>query len=325
MAKAKEITGIDCAADALEWAGKVLRARFEEVFEQREAALDFSDIEGVHAMRVATRRLRSALRDFLPLMKKRPLKDALKNLKKIADALGAVRDQDVAMLALEKLQAAAEFEQTTEQIKEGIKIIREELCNERETAQADLTRTLNADSLIKLREDFTLSFGKALRKNKQSRAVSFNEAGRQAVVASLDELCNLGASFYEPFKIKKLHEMRIAAKRLRYAVELFTACWGERVIPLAAEIARMQSLLGEIHDDDVWLKNLGERLSDKKNTMAKQNELPAAIWLMSKFINNRTKNYCSALDLWGKWEATAFAERIRAVVTQNAPANNNDS
>ncbi len=302
-----------------------MRARFEEVFEQREAALDFSDIEGVHAMRVATRRLRSALRDFLPPMKKRPLKDALKNLKEIADALGAVRDLDVAMLALENLQDTAEIDQTAGQIKEGIKIIREELCNERETAQADLTKTLNADSFIKLREDFTLSLDKALRKNKQSRVVSFNEPGHKAVAASLDELCNLGESLYDPFRVKKLHEMRIAAKSLRYAVELFTACRSSRVTPFAAEIARMQSLLGEIHDDDVWLKNLGERLSDKKNTAAKQNELPAAVWLMSKFINNRTKNYCSALELWGKWEATAFTERMRAVVTQNASANNNDS
>ncbi len=60
MAKAKEIAGLDCAADALNWAAEVLRVRFDEVVGLRGAALDFSDIEGVHAMRVATKRLRSA-------------------------------------------------------------------------------------------------------------------------------------------------------------------------------------------------------------------------------------------------------------------------
>ena len=54
MAKAKEITGLDCAADALLWAAEVLRASFGEVLTLRSAALDFTDIEGVHAMRVAT-------------------------------------------------------------------------------------------------------------------------------------------------------------------------------------------------------------------------------------------------------------------------------
>ncbi len=74
MSKAKEITGLDCSDDVLTWANKVLRVRFEEILEKRDAALHSEDIEGVHDMRVATRRLRSALHDFAPLMKKKPLK-----------------------------------------------------------------------------------------------------------------------------------------------------------------------------------------------------------------------------------------------------------
>jgi CHAD domain-containing protein len=46
-----------------------LRVRFDEVVNLRGAALDFRSIEGVHNMRVATRRLRSALRDYTPFMK----------------------------------------------------------------------------------------------------------------------------------------------------------------------------------------------------------------------------------------------------------------
>ena len=68
MAKAREITGLDCEANAIECAAKILRARFEEVLEFRSAALDSEGIEGVHDMRVATRRLRSALRDFAYLL-----------------------------------------------------------------------------------------------------------------------------------------------------------------------------------------------------------------------------------------------------------------
>ena len=104
MAKAREITGLDCNANALEWAAKTLRVRFEEVLELRGATLHSEGIEGVHDMRVATRRLRSALRDFAHLMKKKSLKKISKDIKQIADTLGAARDQDVAIVALENCE-----------------------------------------------------------------------------------------------------------------------------------------------------------------------------------------------------------------------------
>ncbi len=319
MAKAKEITGIDCAADALVWAATVLRVRFEEVVESTEAALDFSDIEGVHQMRVAARRLRSALRDFLPLMKKPPLRKTRKTLKEIADALGAVRDEDVAILALENLLSAAAIDKTGGQIKEGIEKLLEERRAVRERAQVNLIEHLKSDHLTKLHEDFIAALDKAVRKKKQTRVVSFNEAGREAVAASLDELCELGASLYKPFDIERQHEMRIAAKRLRYAVELFTACWGEKIAPFAVEIAEMQSILGEVHDCDVWLESLSERMRGKKRqhqngAFPMSGERQAAVWLMSEFIKNRTKNYRAALKLWSDWEANDFTERMQTII-----------
>lgn len=314
MAKAKEIVGLDCTADALRWAAKVLRVRFDEMIERRDAALDFSDIEGVHAMRVASRRLRSAMRDFLPLLKKRPLRRVRKKLKEIADALGAVRDQDVAILALENLQSAAEIDQIGEQSKEGIEILIEERRRIREKARANLAKTLADANIAALAKDFTDALEKAFKKNKRRRVVSFNEAGREAVNASLEELRALGWSVYEPFNIEKLHEMRIAAKRLRYAVELFTACWGEKVAPFAAEIAELQSLLGEVHDCDIWLESLGARMRGRQSGAATPNPDKAAVWLLSKFIKNRTKNYCAVLKLWSEWETTDFTRRMQAAI-----------
>src|SRR4051812_10734820 len=103
MAKAKEIAGLDCRMDAGDALGLILRARLEEMCSYRTAALDWSDVEGVHDMRVASRRLRSAIKDFLPYLRRRKLKQAREDLRGVAQALGAVRDQDVALIALEKL------------------------------------------------------------------------------------------------------------------------------------------------------------------------------------------------------------------------------
>ena len=308
MAKAKEITGLDCAADALLWATEVLRVRSEEVVSLREAALDFSDIEGVHAMRVATRRLRSALRDFLPLMEKRAIRRMKKDLKQLADALGSVRDQDVAILALEKLQSGTR----SKQIKDGLETLLRERRGLRELARVNLTEILTVNHLEKLHEDFRLAVDRAFKKNKRGGADSFNEIGRKVVAASLEEMYALGLSLYHPNDIEEIHELRIAAKRLRYAVELFMACWGEKIAPFAGEIAGMQSFLGEIHDCDVWIESLGKRL--RKNANDSPEEYQAAVWLMSEYVRERTKNYRAALKLWGKWQADNFMERMRTMI-----------
>ena len=96
MAKAKRVKGINCDSVATIGIKLVLVTRFEELYGFHDTALDWSDPEGVHSMRVASRRLRSALRDFLPYVRKRGLTTVQKRLKNVADALGDVRDQDLA-------------------------------------------------------------------------------------------------------------------------------------------------------------------------------------------------------------------------------------
>jgi CHAD domain-containing protein len=108
--------------------------------------------------------------------------------------------------------------------------------------------------------------------------------------------------------------MRIAAKRLRYAVELFTACWGASIAPFADEIAQMQAVLGEVHDCDIWLESLGARMRKRQTSAVNGSERQATVWLLSEFIKNRTKNYRAALKLWSEWETNDFSERLRAII-----------
>ncbi len=307
MAKAREITGLDCEANALEWAAKTLRVRFEEVLELRGAALDSEGIEGVHDMRVATRRLRSALRDFAHLMKKKSLKKISKDIKQIADTLGTARDQDVAIVALEKLRKKSK----DKQVKESIAKLIEERRAIREQAQLDIMETLAVSKMEILQKSFEKTIDEVMRQTTSARVISFNEAGRNVVGSSLEEFCDLSENIYEPFVDEPLHELRIAAKRLRYAVELYTACWGEKIMPFADGIAEMQGFLGEIHDADVWLESLSERLR-------KANENAANIWLLSEFVEKRTKNYRAALNLWSEWQKNDFINKMRAVILQEA-------
>lgn len=106
MAKARRVPGLDADISFAEAARRTVEVRSQEVFEHAEGVLDTSDIERVHAMRVATRRLRAALEIFAPCFPKKEHKLVLNEVKKLADALGERRDPDVQIANLELLRDA---------------------------------------------------------------------------------------------------------------------------------------------------------------------------------------------------------------------------
>jgi CHAD domain-containing protein len=306
MAKAEEIAGLECSAEARVWAPEVLRGRFDEIVNLRRAVLDSDDIEALHNLRVATRRLRSALRDFAPVLRKRPLATVSKDLKKFGAALGAVRDLDVALSALEKLRKKT----ADKAVKAGIgKLIDERRAN-RERAQADLMETLAASAIDDLRKRFYAAIEESAQKKNKAKTISFTDAGRAAILKTLHEFCDLSASLYAPHEVEKLHKLRICAKRLRYTLELFTACWGAAVAPFAEEVSRLQTYLGKVHDADEWIKSFSRRLLENDAEIS-----PANLWLLSRFVKLRAKNYRNAIELWSKWKAERFIEKLSEMVS----------
>jgi CHAD domain-containing protein len=103
LAKARDIPGIEPDATFREAAASAIEVRADEVFAFRDRALDTSDIEGVHDMRVATRRLRAVMEIFAVCFPKEQHRRALKEVKELADALGERRDPDVMIDGLESV------------------------------------------------------------------------------------------------------------------------------------------------------------------------------------------------------------------------------
>ncbi len=313
MAKAKEIEGLDCGAEAGAGARLVLRTRLEEMCAWRAAALDWSDPEGVHDMRVASRRLRSAVRDFSPYLRKRQFRRAKDGLKNLAAALGLVRDDDVALMALEKLEVGA-----PPGVAAGVGQFVTERVRRRDRARARLERALTEEALRELSEDFedALASGvKAQRKPVEGGAsvVSFRRAGSKIIRAGVAEFRELSASLYNPLKSEPLHRLRITAKGLRYAVELFAACWGEGALaPSAREIAKIQGSLGELHDCDVWIDELGGHLgrTEQEEDADAAEMRRAAFWLLDYFVRERTHHFQNALARWREWEESGFLARL---------------
>ena len=108
--------------------------------------LDLSDTERVHAMRVATRRLRAAMEIFAPCFPRKPHRRALKEVKAIADALGERRDRDVAIEALESYSAGVDAAD-----REGVELLLVVLRREQETANDALVSFVAEQRLAALR------------------------------------------------------------------------------------------------------------------------------------------------------------------------------
>ena len=320
MAKATQIAGIECDRAATEAAALVLVPRFEEMFLLRKGAIDFSDPEGVHDMRVASRRLRSALRDFAPHLRKTRIAQPTKDLKEIADKLGVVRDLDVAIIALEKLQKKASSE-----ISSGLQRIIDDQKAKLDPARKDLVEALNYNRLSQLKRTFRLAVEESIVPQSATTppassptpksGQSYRVYARWTLLKCLKELEALSPSLYEPQKAKPLHEMRIAAKRLRYALELFAACWEDQLGSFSHQVAQIQSSLGEVHDCDLWIEHFGKRLSRLKKKASSERETPkeerdAMIWLLSHFSRLRTKHFRAALQRWHEWEEKDFCNRL---------------
>ncbi|MEA2175590.1 MAG: hypothetical protein QOD00_3182 [Blastocatellia bacterium] len=331
MAKAANIEGLDCDANALDGVRLVLHTRLEEMCAFREAAFNADDVKGVHDMRVAARRLRSALRDFAPSLRRDV---PPKRLKAIADALGAVRDEDVAIAELEKLGEGAQEKET---VAAGLEQLASERRERRGRARSELETKISVDGIAKFQDKFMARLERAtkIQKDKKaagndssSEALTFRQLGREIILARFSELQKLSGSLYRPYETEPLHRMRIAAKRLRYAMQIFAPCWGEQLNSFSQEVAGLQESLGGLHDCDVWIADLAERLERHRvddehikdeTADTDAGERSAAVWLLDHFTKERTKHFLNALARWHEWETTGFSVRL-ATTLEKTPS-----
>jgi triphosphatase len=103
VARPLEVPEFDCEEPFARVAVRVLEVRAMEVFAHVDRVLDLEDVEPVHDMRVAIRRLRAALEIFEPCFPSKRYRRAMKRVKALSDVLGERRDRDVAIALLEEV------------------------------------------------------------------------------------------------------------------------------------------------------------------------------------------------------------------------------
>jgi CHAD domain-containing protein len=270
VAKAVQVAAPVQAEDPQEWLAGVLRQRFQDVLSHRAAALDPSQTDGIHDMRVAIRRLRSMIRDFAEIVEKLRLKPVRRDLARLADALGEVRDADVAIESLQKLR-----EKTAEpEIIRGLESFTARFRERRSNAFEKLKPELSDAVITKLSTRFEKALDSVLGQRTLFAASTLDDARDEIISNRMDDFAKLTDALYDPHGIRRLHRLRIAGKHLRYAAELFSRNEGDEMDNTADTIAKMQSHLGTVHDCDVWIEQFRSGLKAKKQKALNERRSP---------------------------------------------------
>jgi CHAD domain-containing protein len=234
-------------------------------------------------------------------------------LKRVADTLGEVRDLDVALLALAEIKTEA-----PPAVVEGLTQFVAAREAPREQVRESLKAVLEKD-LPALESQFVTDVDKAATPRGSSNPgkppeLTFAEMSRDVILDRLREFEKASSGLFKPLDVEALHDMRIAVKRLRYAIELFQKCWGRSVSVFAKRAARIQTALGDLHDCDVWIQSLAKHIN-RARKQKQEEQVAALVWLLSHFVKLRTKHMRRALDRWREWERHDTSGRLREILT----------
>jgi CHAD domain-containing protein len=161
---------------------------------------------------------------------------------------------------------------------------------------------------------------------------TLGDNAERIVRVRLDELCSFMPKATDPAEVVALHDMRIAAKRLRYVLEVTGSAFGPYAVNAVKLVKDLQDLLGEIHDCDVQLPEVDAFLHElMEEDAGVAGELPKGLarapnrrtyaGLVALQVHLRARRralFEQFLELWRDYERKGFAARLAFAVSERA-------
>jgi len=258
MAQGKWISDLNPDTPLAEAARHVLFVRLQVVrdYLPRAALEAGKDIEYVHQLRVGTRRADAALRIFADCLPKKCYRKARWRLRTLRRAAGAARDWDVFLADLLSREQGADAEH-----RGGLDFLIGYAVGQRAAAHADLEAVFHEEGPTF--ETFLVHIIDSLQlPSDQSSPAILVDLARPMLFDRLKELEQ--AALGDLSDYSQLHQVRIAGKRLRYAMEVFADCFDpEFRDTLYPRIEQLQEILGRANDSHV----AAERLIDLRERL----------------------------------------------------------
>ena len=245
-------------------AARYLRKQARRLIEQLKGVPEANDLEYVHQARVASRRLRAGFQVFSDCFGRNRLKRWRKHVRRLTQGLGPARDRDV---QIEFVQGVlAQLDEKAH--RPGVARLLLRLEQSREAIQPLAVKAADRFQTSGTAEKM-LAAAEKMRSRRKKRGVGLQSPyvfaqAREHVCQRLNELVEYEDCLADPADYEQHHAMRIAAKRLRYTLEIFQPVYEGRLDEFVAAIKRLQTLLGDIHDCDVWVEHLDTFLQEER-------------------------------------------------------------
>lgn len=246
--------GITSETPADQCARAVLAFHYARLLKHEPGTRQGSDPESLHDMRVASRRMRAALRFFAPLDARGELAPFAPPLRELGRALGRVRDLDVLIAEARTWQSALAPGDAR-----ALSPLVEHWESRRRAARAAMLLHLDSRAEARFRE--------AIEHHLQGAQLFLLDVGNtRPVQPSLPVRLFLPAALWHAYAavrafehgldaapIERLHALRIAGKALRYALEFFREVLGVEAEDLARRVTTLQDHLGRVNDAAVTI------------------------------------------------------------------------
>jgi CHAD domain-containing protein len=248
VGKSPGVTADDVLAEA---GRKVLRFHFARMLAKEAGTRSGKDIEDLHGMRVATRRMRAAWRVYGDAFRPSRTRRIRTRLRVLAGRLGAVRDLDVLIAAAEAHQAALGAREAA-----AFEPLVASWRAERDVARTVLIRELDGVGYVRLVEEYrvfvaTEGAGAVVPASPVTPHRVRDTAGSRIWLAY--EQVRAYETVLRWADVETIHQLRIASKWLRYTMEFFREALGPEADTLIARVVALQDHLGLLHDADVTI------------------------------------------------------------------------
>jgi CHAD domain-containing protein len=249
----RDLIGIRPTDPMAEAGRKALFYHFERMLLHEPGSRLGDDIEAVHDMRVATRRMRSAFRLFKPFFESDAVRAHRRHLRRLGNTLGEVRDLEVF------LDKAQNFVKKTPDV--DLSPLIEDREKRLEKARRALIAYLDSPKFARFVNrffKFLTTPGKGARPLPAPGEVAAYQVRHVAprLIYEHYERVRAYETVMDNAAAPTLHALRIDLKRLRYTLEFFEDVLGPEARPVIEEIKGMQDHLGDLNDTEVAIKLL---------------------------------------------------------------------
>ncbi|OJH38899.1 CHAD domain-containing protein [Cystobacter ferrugineus] len=295
MSRPTPMRGLGPDSRLAEAARRLLTSRLADVRHEEDALAGGLTDDGVHDMRVSTRRLRAALKVFRSLGDLEPLE---REVKKLQDALGQVRDVHVQGAWLKQ-----EARKEKPSKRASVEALRSSVESQLGAKEKRLRREL------KRWDEKTIPALLSEAKRLDGPGRYGGRRVREQLRRRLRSLERLMLDYAAAPDALTAHEMRKMVKKLRYEAEIFRPALRRRMQSLLEALVPLQELLGELHDADVRLGLLEGFAAEGTAT-----ERTAARHLLERVRDERAERAAHTARELQRWRAEKLARGLRQLL-----------